>query len=104
MTSIVGGLDLGPHMTRRLPAQDATGIPAQFTTGASHTPGHGQALGHPEERGTSTCVPQPHEAGGNGYTLAELEDDLDTPDVHYFLDLFEKIDDEILPIEKFLKT
>ena len=48
-------------------------------------------------------MPQPHESGCNGYTLAELVDNLDVPDVDNFLD-FEKIEDEILPIEKFLKT
>ena len=49
-------------------------------------------------------MPQPHESGCDGYTLAELEDDLDVPEMNDFLDFFDKIEDEILPIEKFLKT
>ncbi len=46
-------------------------------------------------------MPQPHESGCNSYTRADLENDLDEPEPTYFLDFFEKFEDEILPIEEF---
>ena len=57
-TSIVGGLDLGPHTTGRFPAQDASGIPAQIAPGASHHRDT-ELLDIRIERGTPSCAPLP---------------------------------------------
>jgi hypothetical protein len=92
MTSIVGGLGR-PCSTGRLAgrAQLPTATPAQIATGASHPQGPGSP-GPPTSR---RC---------NGGALADLVDDMDEPESTYFLDFFEKVEDEILPIEEFLKT